>query len=83
MHFYLELSHYSFQETNKISQKLKIKTIYEEDDTKTERTLEEISGILQEFKSFQDYIGENEGIYEYIDNDLIQELIIVFWKIRV
>lgn len=75
------LLHYSFQETNKISQKLKIKTIYEEDDTKTERTLEEISGILQEFKSFQDYIGENEGIYECIDNDLIQELIIVLEKI--
>ncbi len=75
------LLHYSFQETNKISQKLKIKTINEEDDTQSERTLEDISGILQEFKSFQDYIGKNEEIFEYIDNDLIQELIIVLEKI--
>lgn len=75
------LLHYSFQETNKISQKLKIKTINEEDDTQSERTLEDISGILQEFKSFQDYIGENEEIFEYVDNDLIQELIIVLEKI--
>lgn len=68
------LLHFSFQETNKISQKLKIKTINEEDDTQSGRILNEISETLQKFKSFYEDIGKNEAVHEYVDKQLLQEL---------
>lgn len=77
------LLHYSFQETNKISQKLKIKTINEEDETQSRRTLKEISEIFDEFRSFNEYVIDSEEITEYVDNDLIQELTGILEKILV
>ncbi|WP_298147414.1 hypothetical protein [Flavobacterium sp.] len=66
--------HFSFQETNKISQKLKIKNITQEDDTQSERILDEITEILNNFKSFNEYIDENSEINKYVDIELINEL---------
>lgn len=71
--------HYSFQETNKISQKLKIRYIDEEDETQSKRILDEINEIRTEFKSFTEYIEDNEEISHHIDSDLISELSI-YWK---
>lgn len=73
--------HFSFQETNKISQKLKIKSIYEEDEAQSERALEQITEVLNEFKSFQEYVDDNEEISEIIDTELLQELIAILVKI--
>lgn len=75
------LLHYSIQETNKISQKLKIKNINQEDETHTQRSLAEITDILTEFKSFRDYAQENEELNEYVQNSLIEELIEILEKI--
>ncbi len=69
------LLHFSVQETNKISQKLKIKNINQEDGTQTQRSLIEITDILTEFKSFRDYVRDNEEINKYIEQALITELI--------
>lgn len=77
------LLHYSFRETNKISQKLKIKTINEEDDTHSERVLQKVSDIFQEFQIFKNYLAENEEIYEYVELDLIEELSTILEKILV
>lgn len=75
--------HFSFQETNKISQKLKIKNITQEDEAKSERILEEITEILNKFKSFNEYIDENSEINKYVDVELIDELQSVLTKILV
>lgn len=75
------LLHFSIQETNKISQKLKIKNINQEDETQTQRSLAEITNILTEFKSFRDYAQENKELNEYVQNSLILELIEVLEKI--
>lgn len=75
--------HFSFQETNKISQKLKIKNITQEDDALSERVLEEISKILNNFKSFNEYLNEDTEITKYIDIELIDELRIILEKILV
>lgn len=73
--------HFSFQETNKISQKLKIKEIYSEDEIESERVLCDISKILDKFKSFNDYLDKNSEISEYVDIQLIKELTDVIEKI--
>ena len=75
------LLHFSVQETNKISQKLKIKNISQEDGTQTQRSLIEITDILTEFKSFRDYVRDNEEINKYIEQALITELIELLEKI--
>jgi predicted ATPase len=75
------LLHFSIQETNKISQKLKIKNINQEDETQTQRSLAEITNFLTEFKSFRDYAQENKELNEYVQNSLILELIEVLEKI--
>ena len=75
------LLHFSVQETNKISQKLKIKNINQEDESQTQRTVSEITQILTEFKSFKDYTQSNDELIEYIDDSLITELIDVLERI--
>jgi predicted ATPase len=75
--------HFSFQETNKISQKLKIKNITQADEAKSERILEEITDILDNFMVFKDYINENSDISKYIDVKLITELVGILEKILV
>ncbi|WP_140484934.1 hypothetical protein [Flavobacterium sp. GSA192] len=73
--------HFSFQETNKISQKLKIKSITQEDETPSERVLEEITKILDSFNSFETYINEISETTKYIDDELINELKVIIEKI--
>ncbi|QBJ84980.1 hypothetical protein DDI74_01315 [Chryseobacterium gleum] len=75
------LLHFSVQETNKISQKLKIKNINQEDETQTQRSLTEITDILTEFKSFRDYVIDNEELNKYVEQTLITELIELLEKI--
>ena len=74
-------SHFSFRETNKISQKLKIKSISQEDEAQSERVLEEITEILDSFKSFDSYLDETSEINEYVDAELIEELKAIIEKI--
>ncbi|MCL2290450.1 MAG: hypothetical protein FWC34_07085 [Bacteroidetes bacterium] len=67
--------HYSVQETNKISQKLRIKNIIQEDETQSQRSLNEITTILQRFKSFENYVLQvNEEVVKHVDSTLIEEL---------
>ena len=73
--------HFSFQETNKISKKLKIKNIALADEAQSERVLEEISEILDSFKSFNNYVNEDSDIPKYVDDELITELGIILNKI--
>ena len=73
--------HYSVEETNKISQKLKIKNIIQEDETQTQRTLNDITDVLNDFKSFRDYTTENEELNKYVEDSLINELVEVLEKI--
>jgi len=75
--------HFSFQETNKISQKLKIKNITQEDEAQSERILKEISEILDNFKSFKEYLEENSEISKYVDVELIKELGEILEKILI
>ncbi|WP_312195074.1 MULTISPECIES: hypothetical protein [Epilithonimonas] len=75
------LLHFSVQETNKISQKLKIKNINQEDETQSQRSLKEITDILTEFKSFRDYAQNKEELNKYVQESLILELIEVLQKI--
>lgn len=75
------LLHYSVEETNKISQKLKIKNINQEDETQTQRELTEITTILTQFKRFRDYAQEDDDVSKYIDNSLIKQLTDVIEKI--
>ncbi|OPC67331.1 hypothetical protein DSC47_01165 [Elizabethkingia miricola] len=75
------LLHFSVQETNKISQKLKIKNINQEDETQTKRSLTEITDILTEFKLFRDYLIDNEELNKYVEQTLITELIELLEKI--
>ncbi|WP_185217997.1 hypothetical protein [Sphingobacterium mizutaii] len=74
-------SHFSFQETNKISQKLKIKNITYEDEFQSKRILEEISEILDKFKVFDNYVLWNPHITNYVNVELIDELFEVIGKI--
>lgn len=74
-------SHFAFQETNKISQKLKLKTINQEDEFKSKMTLNEISEIIDSFKSFNKYISKNPDISKYVDVNLIHELFEILKKI--
>jgi predicted ATPase len=73
--------HFSFQETNKISQKLKIKNITQEDEVQSEKILGEISEIRNNFLSFNDYLKDNPEITKYIDVELIIELGLILEKI--
>jgi len=73
--------HFSFQETNKISKKLKIKNIALADEVQSERVLEEISEILDSFKSFNNYVNENSDVPKYVDSELITELGLILDKI--
>ncbi len=74
-------SHFSFQETNKISQKLKIKNITQEDEIQSQRILDEVSEILDNFKDFSNYIKGNTELSKYLDVELITELSEILKKI--
>ncbi|HEU4472826.1 MAG TPA: hypothetical protein VFR58_17150 [Flavisolibacter sp.] len=73
--------HYSVQETNKISQKLKIKNITNIDEVAPNRKLDEVSYILNNFNSFKSDLENNTKLSEYIDEQTIQELIAALEKV--
>jgi len=73
--------HFSFQETNKISKKLKIKNINEEDVVQSEKTLKDVTEILEKVKQFNIYITKNDLISEYVDVELLKELGSILQKI--
>lgn len=73
--------HYSEKETNKISQKLKIKSITKSDEKLPKRKLNEVYEILKEFKKFQEYSESNDVITEYVDKKHLKELKTVLAKI--
>jgi hypothetical protein len=75
------LLHFSFQETNKISQKLTIKNIPHEDETSSNRQLKDIAAVLEEFKEFKDYVEEKEVLAEYVSHANLTELETVLQKI--
>lgn len=75
--------HFSFQETNKISQRLKIKNISQADEAQSKRNLDEISEILENFREFNDYVNENSVIPKYIEDELKNELERILKKILI
>ncbi|MGQ8336641.1 hypothetical protein ACUNWD_08830 [Sunxiuqinia sp. A32] len=75
------LLHYSNQETNKISRKIKVKDFTSLDDSQSTRKFEEIKEILIDFRRFNDDVGENENIEEIIGSDLLSELLDVLERI--
>lgn len=75
--------HFAIQETNKISQKLKIKNIIQADEDQSKRILEEIAKVLDNFKHFNKYLNENTEIRKYVDFNLIDELGEILKKIIV
>jgi predicted ATPase len=66
--------HFSEKETNKISQKLKIKSITKIDERLPKRKLKEISDAVEKFKEFQEYNDKNSVLAEYIDADTLKKL---------
>jgi predicted ATPase len=67
--------HFSVQETNRISQKLKIKNITVMDESQPSRKLDEVNDILTEFRDFKAKLAENGKLEEYIEEKLIEEAI--------
>ena len=74
-------SHFAYEETNKISQKLKIKNIVHEDVTHSQRMLKEVTELLKKFEEIDTYINSNSELESYITKGLIQELSNVIEKI--
>jgi hypothetical protein len=68
--------HYSEQERNKISQKLKIKNIIKEDESQPKRKLNEVKDILKRVREFRTCIQQNKSLKQYLDTGLIGEKII-------
>jgi len=73
--------HFSGEETNKIAQQLKIKNINHIDEENAMRSLEEISEILDEFKSFRSFVSEDELVTDLIEQELLDELIDILERI--
>lgn len=73
--------HYSIQETNKISQKIKIKNFINLDDSQLKRKFNEIKVILQDFKKFNYFVHANDNIEDIIGSELLDELLNVLEKI--
>ncbi|PRX41228.1 hypothetical protein [Salegentibacter salegens] len=75
------LLHFSVDQTNKISKKLKVKNIAQKDEKQPNRKLEEVNLIFEEFKSFQVYIKSTDELEGYIDKDLLSDLEVLMDKI--
>lgn len=78
--------HFSEKETNKISQKLKIKNIGKSDDKQPQRKLGEVYSILSKFEEFRIYVQSNENVKDYIElkqlNDLINSLTKILYQLN-
>lgn len=75
------LLHYSRQETNKLSQKLKIRNISKIDENQLERKLDEVSKILSQFDDFFKFVEGNGKLKDYIGDSLLNELTDILNKI--
>ena len=75
--------HYADKETNKISQKLKIKSITKSDEKLPKRKLDEVVDILTTFEQFNNYINDNDSIKNYIEDKQLKQLISVLSKITI
>jgi predicted ATPase len=73
--------HFSETETNRISKKLKIKSINHVDEEISKRKVNEISSIIDEFKTFKQYALSDNGLKELIEKSLIGELVALLEKI--
>ena len=69
------MQHYSFQETNRISQNLKIKNIEIQDAKEAEGSGEEIFAFLNYFKNIKKYVIENLSLKKYIDKKLLDTFV--------
>lgn len=74
------LLHYSEQETNKIARKLKIRSITREDERQPNRKFKEVGKIFDNFKEFSEYVQALRPLEEYVDQGLIDELLLVLGK---
>lgn len=73
--------HFSIEETNKISQKIKIKDILVEDEGLSVREFQNVKTILDAFNGFKKYLNENNELVDHIPIELISELSAVLEKI--
>ena len=73
--------HFALEQTNKISKNLKIKDTILQDDTLMTRKLSELNAISQKFNDFLSYTRDNDDLKDYIDLELLEELIAVLNKI--
>nr|WP_067062005.1 hypothetical protein [Mucilaginibacter sp. L294] len=73
--------HFAYEETNKISLKLKIKNIQYEDATQSQRGLRDVSDLLQKFEKINAFVVGNKELEDHIENPLIEELLNVIDRI--
>ena len=66
--------HFLFEETNKISQTLKVKDILPVDEKQPKRNLKTVNDILSEFDKFTQYIEESKELSEYVEPKLVSDL---------
>jgi len=74
--------HFSVTETNKKSQKLKIKDIPKEDEGHPNRQLVIVAGILEEFEKFRVYLDNNNNLSKFLDDSLLSELMDILVRIE-
>lgn len=74
--------HFSVAETNKISQKLKIKNIPEEDNGSSDRLFIEMIKLRDKFKEFKEYVLKQDQLKSYVAPELIDQLIDILEKIQ-
>ena len=72
--------HFSEEETNRIAQKLKIKTINFIDEENPKRRVSEIEKVIKNFKKFALYTSDLD-VKQLVSQDLIDELDILLEKI--
>ena len=73
--------HFSEEETNRISQNLKIKTINHIDEENPKRRVSEIEKVITNFKKFESYILVNNDVEQLVDKDLLEELTALLEKV--
>ncbi len=73
--------HYSVKETNKISQRIKIKNFVSVDNSESQRRFDEIKNILVDFKLFYKKVNISDNIQDIIGSDLLDELIDVIERV--
>ena len=73
--------HFLFEETNKISQTLKVKDILPVDEKQPKRNLKNVNDILSEFNRFVQYVEELKELSVYVEPKHIRDLTKILAKI--